>query len=149
MHVGGFYKYVKDIIDKNLHRSIKFSIAGWLGFGVVELFTFIFFHLVRLGNLLSVSTAFLIGVAVEYVLNEFWTTREAGIHGGSLLGLLKRLFKFEIINLGGTGIAIGVQYALFFFLNLEPLIGNLVGSGIAFPFNYYLQMKITWGIELS
>ena len=59
-----------------------------------------------------------------------------------------RLFKFEVINLGGTGFAIGVQYVLFIFLGLEPLIGNLIGSGIAFPVNYYLQMKITWGIEV-
>ena len=146
---SSFGDFIRRIMEKNFKRSIKFSISGWIGFGFVELFTFIFFHLIGLGNLLSVSSSFLIGVGIEYVINEFWTTREAGIHGGSLIGILKRLLKFEIINLGGTALAIGVQYVLFAFLGLEPLIGNLIGSGISFPFNYYLQMKITWGLEVS
>lgn len=143
------YQFIRDIIDKNLHRSIKFSVSGWIGFGFVELFTYVFFHLLSLENLVADSAAFIIGVAIEYIINEFWTTRDAGIHTGSTFGVMKRLFKFEILNLAGTGIAIGVQFVLFVFLHLEPLIGNLVGSGIAFPINYYLQMKITWGIEVS
>ena len=141
--------FIKRIIEKNLKRSIKFSISGWVGFGFVELFTFIFFHLLGIGNLLSVSSSFLIGVAIEYIINEFWTTKEAGIRVGNYKVFMGRLFKFEVINLGGTGFAIVVQYILFTWFGLEPLIGNLIGSGIAFPFNYYLQMKITWGIEVS
>ena len=140
---------IKRLIEKNLKRSIKFSISGWVGFGFVELFTFIFFHLLGMGNLVSVSSSFLIGVAIEYIINEFWTTKEAGTRVGNYKVFMGRLFKFEVINLGGTGFAIAVQYILFTLFGLEPLIGNLIGSGIAFPFNYYLQMKITWGIEVS
>ena len=139
----------KTLIKKNFKRSLKFSISGWVGFGFVELFTFILFHLLGIGNLLSVSSSFLIGVAIEYIINEFCTTKEAGIRVGNFKVFIGRLFKFEVINLGGTGFAIAVQYLLFTLFGLEPLIGNLIGSGIAFPFNYYLQMKITWGIELS
>lgn len=149
MKSASIIEFIRHLIEKNLRRSIKFSISGWIGFGFVELFTYIFFHILGLGNLLSVSSAFLIGVAVEYFINEFWTTTEAGIHGGNAFGILKRLFKFEIINLGGTSMSIGVQYFLFLFFGLEPLIGNLIGSGLAFPVNYYLQMKITWGIQVS
>ena len=143
------YDHIKNLIQKNLKRSIKFSISGWIGFGFVELFTFVLFHVIRVGNLLSVSSSFLIGVAMEYLINEFWTTREAGIHSGKITGIIKRLLKFEAINLGGTTLSILIQYALFTFFNLEPLLGNLIGSAISFPVNYYLQMKITWGIELS
>ena len=142
-------KSVRGLMEKNLKRSIKFSISGWVGFGFVELFTYFFFHVIKLGNLLSVSSSFVIGVAIEYLINEFWTTREAGIHGGNISGILKRMVKFEIINLGGTSISICIQYLLFLLFNLEPLFGNLIGSALAFPLNYYLQMRKTWGIELS
>ena len=56
--------------------------------------------------------------------------------------------KFEFINLGGTTLSVSIQYALFIIFNLEPLIGNLIGSAISLPINYYLQMKKTWKIEI-
>ena len=149
MNLIDYYKSVKGIFAKNFHRSIKFSISGWIGFGFVELLTYLLFHILKLSNLFSVSASFLTGVAIEYLINEFWTTREAGIHGGSYSGILRRLFKFEVINLGGTVLSIGIQYLLFTIFNLEPLIGNLVGSAVSFPFNYYLQMRNTWGIEVT
>ncbi len=149
MSVGEFYKSIKSIFAKNFHRSIKFSISGWIGFGFVELFTYLLFHVLKVGNLISVSISFLLGVAIEYLFNEFWTTREAGIHSGSYLGLIRRMIKFEFINIGGTVVSISIQYILFTLFNLEPLLGNLIGSAISFPFNYYLQMRKTWEIELT
>ena len=149
MSVGEFYKSIKSIFAKNFLRSIKFSISGWIGFGFVELFTYLLFHVLKVGNLISVSISFLLGVAIEYLFNEFWTTREAGIHSGSYLGLIRRMIKFEFINIGGTVVSISIQYILFTLFNLEPLLGNLIGSAISFPFNYYLQMRKTWEIELT
>ena len=143
-----FSTFVKDMIAKNFHRSIKFSISGWIGFGFVELLTYLLFHLLKLSNLISVSASFLTGVAIEYLINEFWTTREAGIHSGSYSGILRRMVKFEFINLGGTALSISIQYTLFLTFKLDPLIGNLIGSAASFPINYYLQMKKTWGIDI-
>ncbi len=148
MKDANFIQGIKRIIQNNMKRSIKFSISGWIGFGFVELFTYLLFHLLELGNLISVSASFLTGVAIEFLINEFWTTREAGIHSGSYSGILRRMVKFEFINLGGTTLSISIQYALFIIFNLEPLIGNLIGSAASLPINYYLQMKKTWGIEL-
>lgn len=122
--------------------------SGYVGFGVVELLTYILFNFLRLHNLLAVSPAFIAGVAVEFVINEFWTTRGQGVHGGKLSGLIVRLLKFEVLNLLGTAIAVGTQYALFLWFGLQPLIGNIIGSAIAFPFNYVIQLKITWNIGL-
>ena len=59
-----------------------------------------------------------------------------------------RMVKFEFINLGGTALSISIQYILFIIFNLDPLIGNLIGSAASFPINYYLQMKKTWGIDI-
>ena len=148
MKDASFIQYVKRMIENNMKRSIKFSISGWVGFGFVELLTYLLFHILKLSNILSVSASFLTGVAIEYLINEFWTTREAGIHSGSYSGILRRMVKFEIINLGGTTLSISIQYALFIIFNLEPLIGNLIGSAASFPLNYYLQMKKTWEIDI-
>ena len=148
MKDASFIQYVRRMIENNMKRSIKFSISGWIGFGFVELLTYLLFHILKLSNILSVSASFLTGVAIEYLINEFWTTREAGIHEGNYSGILKRMVKFEIINLGGTTLSISIQYALFIIFNLEPLIGNLIGSAASFPLNYYLQMKKTWGIDI-
>lgn len=143
-----FSTFVKAMVAKNFHRSIKFSISGWIGFGFVELLTYLLFHILKLSNLISVSASFLTGVAIEYLINEFWTTKEAGIHKGSYSGILRRMVKFEFINLGGTTLSISIQYALFIIFNLEPLIGNLIGSAVSLPINYYFQMKMTWGIDI-
>ena len=148
MKDASFIQGIRRIIQNNMKRSIKFSISGWIGFGFVELLTYLLFHLLKLSDLISVSASFLTGVAIEYLINEFWTTREAGIHSGSYSGILRRMVKFEFINLGGTAISISIQYVLFLTFKLDPLIGNLIGSAASFPINYYLQMKKTWGIDI-
>ena len=148
MKDASFIQGMRRMIQNNMKRSIKFSISGWIGFGFVELLTYLLFHLLKLSNLISVSASFLTGVAIEYLINEFWTTREAGIHSGSYTGILRRMVKFEFINLGGTAFSISIQYALFLTFKLDPLIGNLIGSAASFPINYYLQMKKTWGIDI-
>ena len=109
MKDASFIQYVKRMIENNMKRSIKFSISGWVGFGFVELLTYLLFHILKLSNILSVSASFLTGVAIEYLINEFWTTREAGIHSGSYSGILRRMIKFEFINLGGTALSISID----------------------------------------
>lgn len=146
---GKLYLFVKDIIDRNLHRSLKYSAAGFIGFLLVEFFTYLFFHFYHLHNLLAVTPSFLIGVAAEFLINEHWTTRGEGTHSGNIPGLVIRLFKFEITNLAGTLLAVVIQYILYITFGLTPLIGNIIGSAFSFPVNYYIQMKVTWGIKLS
>lgn len=139
---------LREIINKNLHRSIRYSLSGYVGFAVVEAMTYLLFNFLHLHNLLAVSPAFLVGIAVEFIFDEFWTTKNQGVHEGSLLGLLHRLSKFELLNLLGTAVAIATQYILFLEFGLEPLLGNIAGSALAFPVNYVIQMRITWKIRL-
>jgi|SRR5579875_476383 len=140
--------FAKDLIRKNLRRSIKYSLSGFAGFLFLELITFVGFSIYGRGLIIPVNIiAFISGVALEFFINEHWTTRNEGFHGGSHLGKLIRLFKFELLNAFGNTIVIAVQYVLLIFLNLHPLIGNIIGSGLAFPVNYYLQMKSVWRLD--
>ena len=65
MKDASFIQGIRRIIQNNMKRSIKFSISGWIGFGFVELLTYLLFHLLKLSNLISVSASFLTGVAIE------------------------------------------------------------------------------------
>ena len=148
MKSGEAYGTLKGIIEQNFHLSMKYAFSGFVGFLFVEFITYVLFHMASLSNLLSVTPAFLAGVAVEFSMDEFWATRNRGIHTSGALAFLHRIIKFEMLNLAGTVIAIIIQYILFVLFYLSPLIGNIFGSAFAFPVNYYVQMRSTWKIRI-
>ena len=151
MSVKGDYSlsdFIRNLIRNNLFRSFKYSISGFAGFIMLEILTFIGIEFIGVSLIFLIDAySFFTAVLVEYIINEHWTTRNEGNHGGAFKGFLIRLFTFELLNLLGNIVTLSVQYALLFFFNISPLIGNLIGSGIAFPVNYYLQMKNVWGIN--
>ncbi len=148
MKRGEAYGIFKGIIEQNLHRSIKYALAGFVGFLMVEFMTYVLFHLAGLQNLVAVIPAFLTGVAVEFSVDELWTTRHQGVHTAGISAYLYRMGKFETLNLAGTSLAVFIQYLLFILFTLTPLIGNIVGAACAFPINYYIQMRSTWKIRI-
>ena len=148
MKSGEAYGALKGVIEQNLHRSIKYATSGFVGFLMVEFITYVLFHIAALENLVAVTPAFLSGIAVEFSMDEFWTTRNQGIHTSGAAAFLHRMGKFEVLNLAGTSLAIFIQYLLFIMFSLSPLLGNIIGSACAFPINYYIQMRSTWKIRV-
>ena len=148
MKSGEAYGTLKGIIEQNIHRSMKYAISGFVGFLFVEFITYVLFHIAGLNNLIAVTPAFLAGVAVEFSMDEFWTTRNQGIHTSGAMAFLHRMGKFEVLNFAGTIIAVIIQYILFVLFSLSPLIGNIFGAAFAFPINYYIQMRSTWKIRV-
>lgn len=143
-----FSDMILNIIKNNLFRSIKYSISGFAGFITLEILTFIGIEFIGVSWIFLIDAySFFTAVLVEFIINEHWTTRNEGRHEGGFNGFIIRLFTFELLNLLGNIVTLSVQYALLFFFGLSPLIGNLIGSGLAFPVNYYLQMKNVWGIN--
>ncbi len=141
---------VVELIRKNLFRSIKYSLSGYLGFFVLEAVTFLGLRLLGYSRIVEIDAlAFFTGVSLEFIVNEYWTTRHEGMHQGYALGIILRLGKFQVLNLLGNVIAISIQLALLHYLGVNPLIGNILGSAIAFPFNYVIQMRTVWGIEIT
>ena len=145
---GKIRNLLREVIRQNLFRSVKYSISGFAGFLTLEFLTFL--GLLYLGTeriFIIDAYAFFLAIALEFILNEHWTTRNEGIHHGGINGFLVRMMKFEFLNLLGNFVTLSIQYLLLIFLHLSPLIGNLIGSGVAFPVNYYLQMRNVWGIN--
>ena len=148
MRSGEAYGILKGIVEQNFHRSMKYALSGFVGFLFVEFMTYVLFHVASLSNLLAVTPAFLAGVAMEFSIDEFWTTRNQGMHTSGVLGFFHRMLKFEILNMAGTILAVIIQYILFVLFSLSPLIGNIFGSVFEFPINYYIQMRSTWKIRV-
>lgn len=142
------YNRILEIVKGNLWRSVKYSLSGFLGFLVLEALTFA--GLLTIGSkylILIDFYSFFFAILVEFFVNEHWTTRREGDHLGGKKGLAVRLLRFEVLNVIGNLITFSVEFALFSFFGLNPLIGNLIGSWIAFPVNYYMQMKNVWRID--
>ena len=138
------------LIRRNLFRAIKYSLAGDVGFLSLEALTYIFVTEFGYRYILPIDAAsFFLAVAAEFLINEYWTTRKVGYHEGYRVGLIIRLGKYEVLNLVGNAIAIAIQVSLLHFFNLNPLLGNIIGSGVAFPFNYLIHLRIVWSIRLS
>lgn len=142
------YGAIKGVVEQNLHRSMKYAVSGFIGFLMVEFLTYVLFHLAEFPNLAAVIPAFIVGVAVEFSMDEFWTTRNQGVHTAGASAFMYRMGKFQLLNLAGTSLAILLQYLLFIMFTLTPLLGNIVGSAFAFPLNYYIQMRSTWRIRV-
>ena len=119
MKSGEAYGTLKGIIEQNFHRSMKYAISGFVGFLFVEFITYVLFHMAGLNNLIAVTPAFLAGVAVEFSMDEFWTTRNQGIHTSGAMAFLHRMGKFEVLNFAGTIIAVIIQYILFVLFSLS------------------------------
>ncbi len=147
--MSNFRQVVTLFIEKNLVRMIKYSASGFVGFLSLEILTLLGITLLGYPHIVEVDImAFSLAVAIEFLFQEYWTTRRVGEHRGRLYGLFLRLLKFELLNVVGNIIAIVMQLLLLRFFGLYPLIGNFVGSLIAFPFNYYIQMRAIWKIKL-
>ena len=142
-------------LDKRygLFKAIKFGMAGIVGFIVAEIII-ILGLLVIYGNtsvpseiyssstLLGLNiTAFVIGVAVGFFINERITIK---ISGKGHWNTIIRLFKFELVYALGNAITIGIQILLLKSYSLSPALGNIIGAIVAFPASYLISMRVVW-----
>lgn len=136
-------------IKRNIVRGIKFVIAGGTGFFIAEGLILAGLLLVGEGYLLEINVfAAILSVAGGFLINEYWTSRNEGDHGGNFKGLVFRLFKFELVYALGNAISISVQLLLFYHFGIYPLLGNIAGAVVALPVNYLVSMVVVWRIRL-
>lgn len=136
-------------IKRNIVRGFKFTVAGGTGFLIAELILFI--GLVTAGAAFLVEidiVAFVTSVAAGFFINEYWTSRNEGYHGGKITGLAVRLLKFELVYALGNAVSIAVQLLLYYDLSINPLLGNIAGAIAALPVNYIVSMVVVWRISL-
>ncbi len=133
----------------NFSRFVKFLCTGFVAFLFSELVIFLGNTLFTTDVLVQTDiVAAVTSIALGFYLNDLWTTRHDGFHPKGLVVNVFRLGMYEGIYALGNVIAYSIQLALFYYLSLNPLLGNLVGAVIATPVNYIISMKLVWHIDV-
>lgn len=137
------------ILVSNVIRGTKFSFVSVSSFGVEEAILagglFIFgAHFIVPVNIAAVF----LSVAFDFMLNEHWTVRHEGYHGGGAKGLVFRLFRHEMVYAAGSAVGIIVQLFIFYTFGINPVLANVGGALAAYPMNYVISMLIVWKIKV-
>jgi putative flippase GtrA len=137
-------------------KTLRFAIAGAVGFGVTEIVLTI--GLLALFGKLSIPHAsfaspellgldvlsLVIGVSASFVVNERITVHVPKTAKGEEAKRLKRFLKFQAVSgIGNIGIIV-VQLVLLGALELSPLLGTIVGALVTYPPVYYISIRYVW-----
>lgn len=138
-----------NVARANFWRFVKFLSTGFVAFLFSELVIFLGVTLFTTRALIQTDVvAAITSIALGFYLNDLWTTRHAGFHPKGVGINVVRLVMYEGIYALGNVIAYSVQLALFYYLSVNPLLGNLIGALVATPVNYVTSMKFVWRINV-
>jgi dolichol-phosphate mannosyltransferase len=124
-------------------RIAKFAMVGLSGVLVNEGLLWFFTEIAGLYYLISSAIGIEVSIITNFILNEKWTFSDR-IRGG---GMLKRFPKFNLVSIGGLVINMTVLFSLTNFLGVYYLISNLFGILCAFLWNYFVNLRWTWGLR--
>jgi putative flippase GtrA len=143
--LGGLAAFARN----NWARFIKFLSTGLIAFLFSELVIYIGLVIAGKANIVPIDVvAAATSIALGFLLNDAWTTRNAGYHPKGTKITVFRLIAYEGVYALGNVIALSIQLFLLYEYQVNPLLGNLVGAIIATPFNYLVTMKLIWRIKL-
>ena len=137
-------------------KTLRFAIAGAVGFGVTEVVLtvglLIFFGKLSLPHSSFASPALLgldvlslvIGVSASFFVNERITVRVPKTVKGEEANRFMRFLKFQAVSgIGNAGIVV-VQLGLLASLELSPLLGTIIGAVATYPIVYFISIKYVW-----
>lgn len=137
------------ILISNLIRVIKFSAVGITTFGIEESVIGLGYTFLGPQYLIPVNAVSIVSsVTVSFLLNENWTVRHEGFHGGEFVGLLWRWLKFQGVYLAGSLVGLLVQLSIYHKYGLHPIFANMVGALAGYPLNYFSTMIFVWKIKI-
>jgi putative flippase GtrA len=137
-------------------KTLRFAIAGAVGFGVTEAVLTI--GLLILYGKLSIPHAsfasplllgldvlsLVIGVSASFFINERITVHVSKTAKDEEASRLKRLLKFQAVSgVGNAGIIV-VQLVLLATLEASPLLGTVIGAVATYPIVYFISIKYVW-----
>lgn len=137
------------VFMSNLIRGSKYSLVSILSFGVEEgvlagIIYSLGFSYIIIANIVAVFTS----VAFGFFLNEHWTVRNEGEHGGGYRGLIIRMLIFQVIYALGSAVGILVQLFFYYTFGINPVIANIAGAIAAYPMNYVISLLYVWRIKV-
>jgi len=137
-------------------KTLRFAIAGAVGFGVTEVVLtiglLVFFGRLSLPHASYASPALLgldvlslvIGVSASFLVNERITVHVPKTVKGEEANRFTRFLKFQAVSgIGNAGIVV-VQLVLLATLELSPLLGTIIGAVATYPIVYFISIKYVW-----
>lgn len=125
-----------------MKRFLKYCTVGLSGVLVNEGFLWLFTEIIGLFYLVSSVIGIELSIVSNFVWNELWTFRDRRFGRRFVRGL-----KFNSVSIGGLAINITVLYFLVTLFNIHYLVSNLFGIGAATLWNYFVNLKFTWGAK--
>lgn len=116
-----------------------------IGFLIVELFSYLTIAF-DFNELLGISVAYGISFFATFIINSLLTLR-SGISDHPQIPYNK-FHQYVVSGIAATAGYILLQFFLFTDLNINPLIGNIVGGAFITPINYYYRMRKVWGKDV-
>ena len=134
--------------NSTVRRLLRFGLVGAAG-TLVNLAVLV--GLVRLAHLsvwLGAAIAIEVSIISNFSLNHLYTFRLVRIAGpkDSLSSLLTKLFRYNLITLGGAAITYGVFALGYKGLGLHYIVADLIAIILAMAWNYWMSVRIVWRV---
>lgn len=131
--------------EKESKRFIKFLATGVAGIvfsvGLLWFMTDIMGIFYMISGLISKE----VGIVFSFILSEFWVFNDRiASHMRTLKEAISRLVQFNINRILSIFIVTTCMTLFTELLGINYLISNLIGIGIAFPFNYLVSNRQIW-----
>lgn len=137
-----------NVLISNIIRVAKFSTVGIFTFGIEETVIGLGYTFLGPAYLIPVNVlSILLSVTASFLLNENWTVRHEGYHGGYFVGLAWRWLKFQGVYVVGSAVGVIVQLTIYHTYGLHPVLANMVGALAGYPINYFSTMFFVWKIR--
>ena len=120
-------------------RFQKFLAIGAGGFAINIVGLYLLTDRAHIYYVLAALLAIQLSLLFTFLLNEKWTWKDRR-HGG----ILNRYLRYQMVNGLGIGINISVLFALTFSLEVQYLLSNFVGAGLAAIWNFAANNLFTW-----
>ena len=123
---------------KELMRVARFAVVGLSGIVVNMSFLILFKEFLSAPLILASAAAIEISIITNFILNDKWTFQ--GFNNNSWIC---RLISFNGVSIGGAIINV-VILTLLTTIGIWYVLGNLIGIGVAFIWNFLMNRKVTW-----
>lgn len=129
-----------------LRRLLRFGIVGLSGTVVNLTVITLLIHGYHMPAIVADAIAIEVSIISNFFCNHYFTFQPAaggGRHDTTAV-ILGKLWRFNVVALGGAGISFAVFTASYKIGGLPYYIADMVGIGMAMSWNYILSVKLVW-----
>jgi len=131
--------------EKESKRLMKFMVTGIAGIAISVGMLWFLTEIAGIFYIISGLISKEAGTLLSFAANEFWVFGDR--IKASWKESAKRCIQFNINRALSILVVIATMTILTEFLGVHYLISNLIGIGVAFPFNYVMSNKWIWAGE--